>query len=88
MPQTVIDFKHAAGLHCRPSALFSKIAGKYDAKATITFNGQSADMGSILDIMSLGITPGIVFIETTGNQAGELLEDIERAFASNFDEFD
>ena len=88
MPKATISFTHAAGLHCRPSNMLASITRKHDATATITFDGRTADMSSILDIMSLGVTPGEVTIETTGNEADKLLEEIEQIFARNFDEFD
>ena len=87
MPKATISFTHAAGLHCRPSNILATIVRKHDATATITFDGRTADMSSILDIMSLGVTPGEVVVETTGKDADRLLEKVEQVFARNFDEF-
>ena len=54
------------GLHARPAAAFVRLAASFDAE--ITVNG--ADGGSVLDLMSLGVTQGdTVHIEANGADA-------------------
>lgn len=49
---TVID---STGIHARPAAVLVQTASKFDADIHIEFSGRSANLKSIMGVMSLGI---------------------------------
>ena len=85
MAKVTINFTHPMGLHLRPSSILSEIANKYNAQSTISFRDKKADLKSILEILSLGCTPGEIVIETVGPDAEQAIIELEAAFTGNFD---
>lgn len=64
------------GLHARPATIAVSVASKFKSEITIGFDGQEVNMKSILNIISLGATPGS---EITVTAKGE---DEEEAIAT------
>ncbi|RWR12215.1 phosphocarrier protein HPr [Siminovitchia fortis] len=48
----VID---STGIHARPAAVLVQTAGKFESEITIKFNAKTANLKSIMGVMSLGI---------------------------------
>ena len=46
------------GLHARPATIAVSVASKFKSDITIGFDGTEVNMKSILNIISLGATPG------------------------------
>ncbi len=71
------------GLHARPAAEFVKLAGRFDATATV--NG--VDARSLLRLMALGLTEGdAVTLSATGPQAAEVVTALGDLIRSGFGE--
>ncbi len=75
------------GLHARPAARLTREAQRFGAEITVSFNGSTADVKSILDMMSLGAGQNsrLVF-RASGVDARDALERIAGVFAANFEE--
>lgn len=66
------------GLHARPATIAVSVASKFKSDVTIGFDGQEVNMKSILNIISLGATPGSeITIKATGDDEEEALATIE-----------
>lgn len=66
------------GLHARPATIAVSVASKFKSDVTIGFDGQEVNMKSILNIISLGATPGaMITIKTDGEDEEEALETIK-----------
>lgn len=50
--------KNQTGLHARPASMLVSLAGKYEAKTSIKFNGKVANARSILSVLGAGIRKG------------------------------
>ncbi len=65
------------GLHARPATVAVNAASKCKCKVTISYNGRSVDMKSIMGVMSLGIpTQSEIVITTDGEGEEEALNSI------------
>ncbi|WP_296137244.1 HPr family phosphocarrier protein [uncultured Tessaracoccus sp.] len=47
-----------SGLHARPAAVFVDAVEQSGLDVTITFDGEEADAGSLLDVITLGVELG------------------------------
>ena len=66
------------GLHARPATIAVSVASKFKSDVTISYDGQEVNMKSILNIISLGATPGsMITIKTEGEDEEEALKSIE-----------
>lgn len=66
------------GLHARPATIAVSVASKFKSDVTISYDGQEVNMKSILNIISLGATPGsMITIKTEGEDEEEALKTIE-----------
>ena len=66
------------GLHARPATIAVSVASKFKSDVTISFDGQEVNMKSILNIISLGATPGsMITIKTDGEDEEEALDTIQ-----------
>lgn len=66
------------GLHARPATLLVNEASKFASETKIIVGDREANLKSIMGVMSLGISTGVVFsIESTGVDAEEALVAIE-----------
>lgn len=75
------------GLHARPAARIVNTVSHFDAQVTITNRGQSANAGSINQIMTLVAQQGdTLHIGATGPQAREALAAMRELAAANFHE--
>jgi len=82
--KTKIIIKDPAGMHARPASIVSSQASKFDSDIKITFNGNEADMKSIMSIMMLGITKDAeVEILAEGTDAEKAIESIQAVMKEN-----
>lgn len=75
------------GLHARASARFVQVAEFYDAKITVTRDGQSVGGTSIMGLMMLAASCGsTILVEAEGRQASEALDALSKLVATKFGE--
>ena len=67
------------GLHARPATLLVSIASKFECDITITFDGITVDLKSIMNTLSLGLKKGSqITIRTDGIDEVEALNVITK----------
>ena len=77
------------GLHARASAKLAELALKLPALVTVSFEGESADARSIMDLLCLGAGMGnSVELEADGEGACEALNAVEMLFRDGFGELE
>jgi phosphocarrier protein len=55
------------GLHARPATLLVSIASKFNCNITVTYDGVTVDLKSIMNVLSLGLKRGsLITIRTDG----------------------
>lgn len=90
MPITILTVNHEAGLHARPLSKFVKTANEFDAEVlvkNITGGKGPVNGASPLQLLLLAVLNGHeIEIETSGNQADELLMALEDLINTNFGE--
>ncbi|HLR09503.1 MAG TPA: phosphocarrier protein HPr [Bacillota bacterium] len=65
------------GVHARPATLLVNKAGQYESDIEITYNDKSANLKSIMGVMSLGIPKGAeVKITVNGGDEEEAMEGV------------
>ncbi len=77
--------KNGYGIHCRPSTVIAKEAMEYKGIIEVKLNHRKAKLGSILELLALGIRCGnLVEISVTGPDeeatANQFVELFERDF--------
>lgn len=55
MTEKIFKVIDSTGIHARPAAILVQAASKFDSDINIEFNGKSANLKSIMGVMSLGI---------------------------------
>lgn len=90
MSKTVLTIEHEVGLHARPLALFVKTVNDYDAEIqviNITREKGPVNGASMVKLLLLAVGSGHqIEIDTSGNQADELLAALIDLVESNFGE--
>lgn len=67
------------GVHARPATLLVAKANEFKSKITLTYEGNSVDLKSIMGVLSLGINRGsLVSIEAKGDDEVEAIKAIDR----------
>jgi len=67
-----------AGLHARPATKLVHKASQFQSEITLSFNGKSVNLKSIMGAMSLGVPKGsTVVIQAEGNDADAAIEGLE-----------
>ena len=75
------------GLHARPSAQLTQIAGKFASEIYIAKNGRRVNAKSIMGVMMLAAGPGsTVTVDAEGPDEGQAIEAIAALIASRFGE--
>lgn len=83
------DFKisNKLGLHARPSAQLTQIAGRYESEVFIAKNGRRVNAKSIMGVMMLAAGPGsTVTVDAAGPDEQQALDAIGQLIESGFDE--
>ena len=75
------------GLHARASARFVKMAAEFDADVRVRKNGTEVSGRSIMGLMMLAAGKGskVKFL-ATGEDAPQMLAELEQLFSRKFDE--
>ena len=75
------------GLHARASAKFVEVVENHDATATVYKDGLSAAGDSIMGLLMLAASQGTTIeVETSGPEAGPLMEALAALVADKFGE--
>ena len=70
----ILDIKNEKGLHARASAKFVEICERFDATATVSKDGESANGDSIMGLLMLAASKGTqIDVTTEGPEAEQLM---------------
>lgn len=84
-----LEIVNIKGLHARASAKLSELVEQFDATATVSKDGLSTGGDSIMGLLMLAASKGSkIEVETSGNDAEELMDAIAALVANKFDEED
>lgn len=73
------------GLHARPSVALAQKVREFNAKVKLRKDDMLVDASDVLQILTLGATFGTrLTIEAEGEQAEEVITELEFLFKSNF----
>ncbi len=82
-----IEVVNPLGLHARPSARLTALAGRYRSEVWISRGARRVNAKSIMGVMMLAASRGTMLrLETDGPDEVEALEAIRALFASGFGE--
>jgi phosphocarrier protein HPr len=82
-----LEIKNRLGLHARAAVQLVQTANRFEAKVTVSKDGQSVNGRSIMGIMMLAAEQGsTIDVTTTGPQAEEALEAIRELVDARFNE--
>ncbi len=80
-----LKITNGVGMHARPAGELVKIITGEKADVTIEYNGKTANVKSILNVLALGLKSGEAFtVSVDGENEEELLEKISD-FAEKLD---
>jgi phosphocarrier protein HPr len=83
----IITIINKKGLHARASARFVKLAGQFDAAATVTKDDMTVSALSIMGLMMLAAGPGTeITLTAHGRQRNEAIEALAALIAARFHE--
>ena len=83
----VMKIVNEKGLHARASAKFVQLVEKYDAKVSVSRNGESAGGDSIMGLMMLAAGIGtMITVSATGAQATQVIDALDALVSSRFGE--
>ncbi len=75
------------GLHARPSAQLTQVAGRYESEVFIAKNGRRVNAKSIMGVMMLAAGPGsTVTVDAEGSDEQQALDAIGELISSGFGE--
>ncbi|MGQ0455430.1 MAG: HPr family phosphocarrier protein [Hyphomicrobium sp.] len=87
IPEAIVVIRNVKGLHARASAKFVKCAESYDAKITVSRDGQQVGGTSIMGLMMLAAGPGSeLHIRAEGPQGPDALQALVALVEAGFDE--
>ena len=82
-----VDIINRKGLHARASAKLAELALTLPTIVTVSFEGESADARSIMDLLCLGAAIGsTVELSAEGKDAATALKQVEALFLDGFGE--
>lgn len=83
----LVEIVNRKGLHARASAKLAELALSLPALVTVTYEGETADARSIMDLLCLGAGIGSkVQISAEGEEAMLALNRVEALFKDGFGE--
>ena len=87
MTTQILHIINEKGLHARASARFVEVVEGFDASAEVTRDGMTVSGDSIMGLLMLAASRGTsIEVRTSGAQAEELAEALERLVADRFGE--
>ncbi len=85
--ERILTVQNELGIHARPAAMIVRIANKYNADVAVEKDEEQVNGKSIMGIMMLAAGQNTILrFAATGDQAVELLDDIEELFNRKFEE--
>ena len=86
-PSAFVTIRNRKGLHARASAKFVKCAESFNAKITVTRDGNTVGGTSIMGLMMLAAHPGSTIVVTaSGPEAEQALDALQDLVAAKFHE--
>ncbi|MGE8943064.1 HPr family phosphocarrier protein [Leptospira interrogans] len=86
-PSAIVTIRNRKGLHARASAKFVKCAEAFDARISVTRDGNTVGGTSIMGLMMLAAGPGAVLrLIAEGPEGPEALEALTALVADGFGE--
>ncbi len=86
MVETKAMIRNAAGIHCRPTAEIIKVAVEYDGVVTVVAKSGSCELGSVLELLMLGLEPGTeITLQIDGPDEEAAAPRFKKLFETNFD---
>ncbi|MCF6306185.1 MAG: HPr family phosphocarrier protein [Rhodobacteraceae bacterium] len=83
----ILNIINVKGLHARASGRFVEVCESFDAKATVSKDGETVAGDSILGLMTLSASLGSeIDVVTSGPQAEALLEALKKLVDNKFGE--
>lgn len=83
----LVEIVNRKGLHARASAKLAELALTLPTRVTLSFEGESADARSIMDLLCLGAAIGSeIEIRAEGKHAAQVLDQVQALFADGFGE--
>ena len=87
MIQRDFTISNSLGLHARPSAQLTQVAGRYASEIHIARNGRRVNAKSIMGVLMLAAGPGsVVTVDAEGPDAREAVDAIGALIDSRFGE--
>ncbi|MCD8501986.1 MAG: phosphocarrier protein HPr [Bacillaceae bacterium] len=75
------------GIHARPATQLVNKAGQFESEVTLSYNGKSVNLKSIMGVMSLGVGQGAeVTIKAEGSDEGAALNALEEVIKGGLGE--
>lgn len=73
------------GLHLRAASAIAQTVGRYQANVEVAKGSHRVDAASVLQVISLVAESGErLVLEARGNDADDVLDELERLFANDF----
>jgi phosphocarrier protein len=86
-PEAIVTVVNRKGLHARASAKFVRTSEQFEAKVTVTREGQTVGGTSIMGLMMLAAGPGSqLFITAEGPEGPEALDALVTLVETGFGE--
>lgn len=87
MREQTITLTNPKGIHARPSAMILKTAENYQSTIQLIKDGEAADAGDIMAVLSLGAMHGDqITIRADGPDEDAAIEHLLEVFARRFDD--
>ncbi len=81
----VLTIKNQFGLHARPSALFVKLASRYESDVLVEKDGNTVSGKSIMGLMTLEAGLGSKMkVTAVGHDADKVLNELEQLIENKF----
>ncbi len=80
----ILDIKNVKGLHARASAKFVEVCERFDATATVSKDGESANGDSIMGLLMLAASKGTQIDDVTEGPEAEQLATALYALVNDF----
>lgn len=86
MQQNTVTVVNINGIHCRPSSAIVRVAMKYGSSLRVESDNGSANLKSMIEIITLAIHCGdSVNLTAEGDDEVEAIEAISDAFTTHYD---
>lgn len=83
MAEKTFTITSDSGLHARPATSLVNKAGQFQSEISLTYNGKTVNLKSIMGVMSLGVPKGsAITVTAEGNDDDEAIKGIEDVLKS------